>query len=99
MSSIWTSRQEVTPIVSPTGPAKSVDTVRALCRDLRQPLLVILPLAGAQGGDVQHRLDVISEEAQWLLDMVESVIGGAADLGLPPCSVCRDVKGAPDLGR
>ena len=58
---------------------RSVDTVRALCHDLRQPLVVILMLAGAQGNDVQHRLDVINQEARWLLDMVEAVIGDAAE--------------------
>src|SRR5665811_1610001 len=55
------------------------DTVRALCHDLRQPLAVIRLLAGTRGGDVQHRLDGILEEAQWLSDVVEGVIGGAAD--------------------
>ena len=57
----------------------NVDTVRALCHDLRQPLAAILLLAGAEGGDVQRRLDGILDQAQWLADMVESVIGGAAD--------------------
>ncbi len=68
-----------TPIVLPTHAPKSLDTVRALCHDLRQPLAVIRLLAGTRGGDVQHRLDGILEEAQWLSDVVEGVIGGAAD--------------------
>lgn len=55
-----------------------VDTVRALCHDLRQPLAAILLLAGADGGDVRRRLDGILDQAQWLADMVEGVIGGAA---------------------
>jgi signal transduction histidine kinase len=63
---------------SPVG-AKSVDTVRALCHDLRQPLAAILLLAGADGGDVRRRMDGILDQAQWLADMVEGVIGGAAD--------------------
>ena len=58
---------------------KGVDTVRALCHDLRQPLAAILLLAGAEGGDVRRRLDGILDQAQWLADMVEGVIGGAAD--------------------
>ena len=58
---------------------KCVDTVRALCHDLRQPLAAILLLAGAEGGDVRRRLDGILDQAQWLADMVEGVIGGAAD--------------------
>jgi signal transduction histidine kinase len=59
--------------------APNVDTVRALCHDLRQPLAAILLLAGADGGDVRRRLDGILDQAQWLADMVEGVIGGAAD--------------------
>jgi K+-sensing histidine kinase KdpD len=55
-----------------------VDTVRALCHDLRQPLAAIRLLAGARGGDARHRFDGIIEEAQWLSDMVEGVIGGAS---------------------
>ena len=61
---------------APSDPG--VDTIRALCHDLRQPLAAILLLAGAEGGDVRRRLDGILEEAQWLSDMVETVIGGAA---------------------
>jgi K+-sensing histidine kinase KdpD len=56
-----------------------LDTVRALCHDLRQPLAAILLLAGARDGDVEHRFSGILDQAQWLADMVESVIGGAAD--------------------
>lgn len=64
--------------VHPAGAPASVDTVRALCHDLRQPLAAILLLAGAEGGDVRRRLDGILDQAQWLADMVEGVIGGAA---------------------
>jgi K+-sensing histidine kinase KdpD len=70
---------KVTPIVLPTGSPKSLDTVRALCHDLRQPLTVIRLLAGARSGNVRRRFDGIVEEAQWLSEMVEGVIGGAAD--------------------
>lgn len=56
----------------------NVDTIRALCHDLRQPLATILLLAGAEGGDVRRRLSGILDQAQWLADMVEGVIGGAA---------------------
>lgn len=69
----------VSSTVNPLGAPESVDTVRALCHDLRQPLAAILLLAGAGGGDVQRRLDGILDQAQWLSDMVEGVIGGAAD--------------------
>jgi K+-sensing histidine kinase KdpD len=57
---------------------KNVDTVRALCHDLRQPLAAILLLAGAESGDLRRRFDGILDQAQWLADMVEGVIGGAA---------------------
>ena len=74
---------EVATIVQPDWierrGAKSLDTVRALCHDLRQPLAAILLLAGAESGDVRRRLDGILDQAQWLADMVEGVIGGAAD--------------------
>lgn len=72
--------REGTEIVQPaTGPPNSLDTIRALCHDLRQPLAAILLLAGSEGGDVRHRLDRIRDQAQWLSDMVEGVIGGAAE--------------------
>src|ERR1035437_7339512 len=70
---------KVTPIVLPTGSPKSLDTVRALCHDLRQPLAAIRLLAGGRGGNVRRRFDGILEEAHWLSEMVETVIGGAAD--------------------
>ena len=71
--------QEASRVEHPAGAPKSVDTVRALCHDLRQPLAAILLLAGAENGDVRRRLEGILDQAQWLADMVESVIGGAAD--------------------
>ena len=71
-------RHEVPVTVQPTSPP-GIDTVRALCHDLRQPLAAIRLLAGSKGGDVGHRMDGILDQAQWLSDMVEGVIGGAAD--------------------
>jgi signal transduction histidine kinase len=65
------------PTVLPSRPPESVDTVRALCHDLRQPLAAILLLAQARGGDVEHRFDGIIREARWLSEMTECVIGGA----------------------
>lgn len=70
---------EATPIVHPAVAPESLDTVRALCHDLRQPLAAIRLLAGAEGGDVRRRLAGILDQAQWLADMVEGVIGGAVD--------------------
>lgn len=71
--------QDVSTIADPVEAPNCVDTVRALCHDLRQPLAAILLLAGAEGGDVRRRLDGILDQAQWLAVMVEGVIGGAAD--------------------
>jgi signal transduction histidine kinase len=70
---------EVTTIGQLPVAHRSVDTVRALCHDLRQPLAAILLLAGSESGDVRRRLDGILDQAQWLSQMVEGVIGGAAD--------------------
>src|SRR5665811_1965693 len=71
-------RHEVPATVQPTSPP-GIDTVRALCHDLRQPLAAIRLLAGSKGGDVGHRMDGILDQAQWLSDMVEGVIGDAAE--------------------
>ena len=70
--------RDVSTTVQPISPP-SIDTVRALCHDLRQPLAVIRLLAGCERGDVRQRLNGILDQAQWLSDLVEGVIGGAAD--------------------
>ena len=62
---------------SPTLPGFDVDTIRALCHDLRQPLAAIRLLAATDGGDVRRRLDGILEQAQWLAEMVDEVLVGA----------------------
>src|SRR5450759_3182289 len=71
--------REVAQIAQPTSGPPSIDTVRALCHDLRQPLAAIMLLARSEGGDIQHRMDGILDQAQWLSDMVEGVIGDAAE--------------------
>jgi K+-sensing histidine kinase KdpD len=78
----------LTPVALRTSAPRSLDTVRALCHDLRQPLAAIRLLAGAHGGNVERRFDGIIEEAQWLSDLVEGVIGGAVD----------DAPGRVDVG-
>lgn len=72
-----TLSEEASPVLPPPSPG-SVDTVRALCHDLRQPLMAILLLAQARGGDAEVRFDGITREAQWLSEVIECVIGGAA---------------------
>jgi Response regulator containing a CheY-like receiver domain and an HTH DNA-binding domain len=71
--------REVAQIAQPTSGPPNIDTVRALCHDLRQPLAAIMLLARSEGGDIQHRMDGILDQAQWLSDMVEGVIGDAAE--------------------
>ena len=71
--------REVEQFALPMDGPPNIDTVRALCHDLRQPLAAIMLLAGSEGGDVRRRMDGILEQAQWLSDMVEGVIGGAAE--------------------
>jgi len=71
--------REMEQLALPIDSPPNIDTVRALCHDLRQPLAAIMLLARSEGGDIRHRLDGILEQAQWLSDMVEGVIGGAAE--------------------
>lgn len=58
--------------------AAGVDTVRALCHDLRQPLTAIMLLAATEGGDARRRLATILEQATWLADLVDDVLVDAA---------------------
>src|SRR5450759_1320446 len=71
--------REVEQLALPTDGPPNIDTVRALCHDLRQPLAAIMLLARSEGGDVRSRMDGILDQAQWLSDMVEGVIGDAAE--------------------
>src|SRR5674476_1263911 len=71
--------REVEQLALPTDGPPNIDTVRALCHDLRQPLAAIMLLARSEGGDVRRRMDGILDQAQWLSDMVEGVIGDAAE--------------------
>lgn len=68
---------EITPSMQ-AGGGRNIDTVRALCHDLRQPLAAILMLAASEGGDVRRKLDGILDQAQWLSQMVNEVLGEAA---------------------
>ena len=56
-----------------------IDTVRALLHDLRQPLAAILLLSGAEGGDNARKMDLISGQARWLADLVETVLVDASE--------------------
>ena len=54
--------------------ASSVDAVRALCHDLRQPLAAILLLSESGVGDPERRLATIRDEARWLATMIDDVL-------------------------
>jgi signal transduction histidine kinase len=70
---------EATSIANSALAPGSLDTVRALCHDLRQPLAAIRLLAATEGGAVRRRLDGILDQAQWLTEVVEGVIGDAVE--------------------
>lgn len=53
------------------------DTVRVLLHDLRGPLSAILLLSASSSGDVQEKLSRITEQASWLLELVESSLDHA----------------------
>jgi K+-sensing histidine kinase KdpD len=55
-----------------------IDTIRALLHDLRQPLAAIMLLSGAEGGDVERKMQGISGQARWLAELVETVLSDAA---------------------
>jgi signal transduction histidine kinase len=58
--------------------ATDIDPIRALCHDLRQPLAAILLLSASGGGDVSRKLQVILDQAQWLSQLVDTVLCDAA---------------------
>jgi signal transduction histidine kinase len=58
--------------------ARELDPIRALCHDLRQPLAAILLLSGSGEGDVTRKMQVILDQAQWLSQLVDTVLCDAA---------------------
>ena len=57
---------------------RDIDTIRALCHDLRQPLAAILLLSGSGEGDVGRKMEVITDQARWLSQLVDTVLSDAA---------------------
>jgi signal transduction histidine kinase len=57
---------------------RTVDPIRALCHDMRQPLAAIVMLAETAGSDPQRRLELIADQAQWLARLVDDVLVDAA---------------------
>lgn len=72
--------------------ARDVDTIRALCHDLRQPLAAILLLAGAESGDPARKLAGIAEQARWLADLVDDVLVEAAGDGVEQVDVATSAE-------
>lgn len=60
---------------------RTVDTVRALCHDLRQPLAAILMLSDGDPAEGTRGMAMIHDQARWLAEMVEAVLGDAAQDG------------------
>jgi K+-sensing histidine kinase KdpD len=61
-----------------TPSAGDIDTIRALCHDLRQPLAAILLLSGSGEGNVDRKMEVITDQARWLSQLVDAVLTDAA---------------------
>jgi K+-sensing histidine kinase KdpD len=63
----------------PGGGNQEIDTIRALFHDLREPLAAIMLLSSSPKGDVEGKLHAISEQAQWLSQLVNSSLDDAAN--------------------
>jgi signal transduction histidine kinase len=61
-----------------TATSQELDTIRALCHDLGQPLAAILLLSGSGDGDVSRKMEVITDQARWLSQLVDAVLTDAA---------------------
>lgn len=70
-----------------------IDTIRALLHDLRQPLAAILMLAGTEAGDMSRKLEVITGQARWLADLVETVLSEAAGDDVASTDIAPLVEG------
>jgi signal transduction histidine kinase len=64
--------------LSHAASSRDIDTIRALCHDLRQPLAAILLLSGSGEGDVGRKMEVITDQARWLSQLVDTVLTDAA---------------------
>ena len=73
--------------------ARSVDPIRGLCHDMRQPLAAILILAETAGRDPQRQLDLIADQARWLARLVDDVLVDSAsdDADLVDVTACAAV--------
>lgn len=74
MTAIW---EHPVPRAPSASGLEVVDTVRALCHDLRQPLAAVLllaqtPLRGT--GEARRRMELIADHAVWIATLVDQVL-------------------------
>ena len=77
---VSTDQRDLAPADSPGCPAEARETVRHLAHDLCQPLAAIRALAYATPAEAEapvlQRLRQISEEAAWIAEIVDDLLGG-----------------------
>jgi K+-sensing histidine kinase KdpD len=79
--------------------SRDIDTIRALCHDLRQPLAAILLLSGSGDGDVDRKMEVITDQARWLSQLVDTVLTDAATDSVQAVDVAELVTLTADRAR
>lgn len=79
--------------------SRDIDTIRALCHDLRQPLAAILLLSGSGDGDVGRKMEVITDQARWLSQLVDTVLTDAATDAVQAVDVAELATMAADRAR
>lgn len=79
--------------------SRDIDTIRALCHDLRQPLAAILLLSGSGDGDVDRKMEVITDQARWLSQLVDTVLTDAATDGVQAVDIAELATLAADRAR
>jgi signal transduction histidine kinase len=75
--------------LSRAASSRDIDTIRALCHDLRQPLAAILLLSDSGNGDVDRKMEVITDQARWLSQLVDTVLTDAATDTVRPVDVAE----------
>jgi signal transduction histidine kinase len=75
--------------LSRAASSRDIDTIRALCHDLRQPLAAILLLSDSGKGDVDRKMEVITDQARWLSQLVDAVLTDAATDTVQPVDVAE----------
>ena len=75
--------------LSRAASSRDIDTIRALCHDLRQPLAAILLLSDSGNGDVDRKMEVITDQARWLSQLVDTVLTDAATDTVQPVDVAE----------